>query len=71
MSNKLKNFSMQNSLINVRDEKEFKLWVKFIVSVDKSGGDTRKPVDLLWRSVQEEIKMAEKGCRSQRRQMAF
>ena len=28
--------------INVRDEREFKLWVKFILSIQKDGGDIKK-----------------------------
>jgi hypothetical protein len=49
--------------INVRDEKEFKLWIKFIASVYKSGGDINKPADILWKSFEGEIKMAETRCR--------
>lgn len=52
--------------INVRDEKEFKLWVKFIASVHREGGDIRKPIDVLWRSIENEIKSSDKGCKSKR-----
>ena len=47
--------SLVNSRIDIRDEKEFKLWIKFIASVYKCGGDIKKPSDILWRSVYEEI----------------
>lgn len=46
--------------IDVRDEREFKLWVKFIASVHKDGGDINKPIDILWKSVQSEIRSTEK-----------
>ena len=52
----LKNNSMGNSKINVRDEREFKLWIKFIASVHTNGGDIKKPIDLLWKSLEDEIK---------------
>jgi hypothetical protein len=45
--------------INVRDEKEFKLWVKFIASVQKDGGDINGPLEILWRSVNSEFKALE------------
>ena len=45
--------------INVRDEREFKLWVKFIASVQKDGGDINRPLDILWRSVNSEISSLE------------
>ena len=37
--------SSRNEGINVRDEREFKLWVKFIASVQKDGGDINKPLE--------------------------
>lgn len=51
---------MENSkkvghLLDATDEKEFKLWIKFILSVHDSGGNTEKPVDILWQSVKYEI----------------
>lgn len=46
--------------INVRDEREFKLWIKFIASVQKEGGDINRPLDILWRSVNSEFKALEK-----------
>jgi hypothetical protein len=46
----------EKGTINVRDEKEFKLWMKFIVSIHKEGGDIRKPIDILWRSIESELK---------------
>lgn len=46
--------------INVRDEREFKLWVKFITSVNNNGGDINKPLDILWKSVQSEIALKDK-----------
>ena len=45
--------------INVRDEKELKLWVKLICSINKDGGDIRKPLSILWESVNEEIQILE------------
>jgi hypothetical protein len=48
----------EKGTINVRNEKEFKLWVKFIASVHKEGGDIRKPIDVLWKSIESEIKPA-------------
>jgi len=50
---------MGNSKINVRDEREFKLWIKFIASVHTNGGDIKKPIDLLWKSLEDEIKTTE------------
>ena len=46
--------------INVRDEKEFKLWVKFIASIQKDGGNISKPLEILWNSVKEEFDSLEK-----------
>jgi hypothetical protein len=46
--------------INVRDEREFKLWVKFIASIQKEGGDINKPLQILWESVKSELDLAEK-----------
>lgn len=46
--------------INVRDEKEFKLWVKFIASIQKDGGNISKPLEILWNSVKEEFDLLEK-----------
>ena len=54
--------SSRNSSINVRDEREFKLWVKFIASVHKEGGDIKKPIDILWNSLTEEITSVEMRC---------
>ena len=51
-----KKSSLCNSTkIDIRDEKEFKLWVRFIASVYKNGGDINKPSEILWRSVVDEI----------------
>jgi len=50
--------------INVRDEREFKLWVKFIASVQKDGGNINKPLEILWRSVKEEIDFLESRSKS-------
>ena len=49
--------------INVRDEKEFKLWVKFIASIQKDGGNISKPLEILWNSVKEEFDLLEKKSR--------
>lgn len=57
--------------INVRDEKEFKLWVKFIASVHREGGDIRKPIDVLWKSIETEIKSSEKECKSKKRDLVL
>jgi hypothetical protein len=46
--------------INVRDEREFKLWVKFIASIQKDGGDINKPLQILWESVKGELDSPEK-----------
>jgi hypothetical protein len=54
--------SSRNSSINVRDEREFKLWVKFIASVHKEGGDIKKPIDILWNSLRDEITSVEMRC---------
>ena len=56
----LKRNSFKMKGIDVRDEREFKLWVKFIASVHKDGGDINKPVDILWKSVQSEIQLTER-----------
>lgn len=45
--------------INVRDEKEFKIWAKLICSINKEGGDISKPINILWNSVMEEIEILE------------
>jgi hypothetical protein len=58
MESKRNSFKMEG--IDVRDEREFKLWVKFIASVHKDGGDINKPIDILWKSVQSEIRSTEK-----------
>lgn len=42
--------------INVNDEFEFKMWVKMIASIHKNGGDIKKPTDLLWKSVEKEVR---------------
>jgi hypothetical protein len=47
----------KNSRIDIRDEREFKLWVKFIASVYKNGGDISKPSEILWKSVKDQIRM--------------
>lgn len=52
--------SSKNGGINVRDEKEFKLWVKFIASIQKEGGDINKPLQILWESVKTELDLLEK-----------
>jgi len=54
----------KKATINIMDEKEFKLWIKFIISVDKNGGDFQKPANILWRSFLGEIKTAEKRYRA-------
>lgn len=46
----------KNSRIDIRDEREFKLWVKFIASVYKNGGDISKPSEILWKSVKDQIR---------------
>lgn len=53
--------------INVRDEKEFKLWVKFIASIQKDGGNINKPLEILWNSVREEFDLLEKKSKSRDR----
>lgn len=50
----------RNEGINVRDEKEFKLWVKFIASIQKDGGNISKPLEILWESVRNEFDNLEK-----------
>lgn len=47
----LKKYSLRNEGIDVQNEKEFKLWVKFIASIKKEGGDINKPLEILWKSV--------------------
>ena len=58
--------SFKTEGIDVRDEREFKLWVKFIASVHKDGGDINKPVDILWKSVQSEIQLTERKSKKYR-----
>jgi hypothetical protein len=58
----------EKGIINVRNEKEFKLWVKFIASVHKEGGDIRKPIDVLWKSIEGEIKPAS-NCRGRKKEL--
>ena len=55
--------SSSNEGINVRDEKEFKLWFKFIASIQKDGGNISKPLEILWNSVKEEFDLLEKKSR--------
>ena len=55
--------SSRNEGINVRDEKEFKLWVKFIASIQKDGGNISKPLEILWNSVKEEFDLLDKKSR--------
>ena len=55
--------SSSNEGINVRDEREFKLWVKFIASIQKDGGNISKPLEILWNSVKEEFDLLEKKSR--------
>jgi hypothetical protein len=50
--------------INVRDEKEFKIWVKLICSINKEGEDITKPLNILWKSVEEEIQILEKRAKN-------
>jgi hypothetical protein len=64
MESKRNSFKMEG--IDVRDEREFKLWVKFIASVHKDGGDINKPVDILWKSVQSEIQLTERKSKKYR-----
>jgi hypothetical protein len=52
--------SSRNEGINVRDEKEFKLWVKFIASIQRDGGNISKPLEILWDSVRKEFEILEK-----------
>jgi hypothetical protein len=49
--------------INVRDEKEFKLWVKLIASIQKEGGNISKPLDILWESLNYEFSLLEKEAK--------
>jgi len=60
----------RNSRIDVKDEREFKLWIKFIASVHKNGGDINKPTQMLWKSVADEIKFQEAKYRAKRRSLA-
>ena len=53
--------SSRNEGINVRDEKEFKLWVKFIASIQRDGGNISKPLEILWDSVRKEFEILEKN----------
>lgn len=62
--------SSRSEGINVRDEREFKLWVKFIASVQKEGGDINKPLEILWRSVNSEFKALEQKEKASKRFIA-
>ena len=53
--------------INVRDEKEFKHWVKFIASIQKDGGNISKPLDILWNSVKEEFDLLDERSSRKRK----
>ena len=55
--------SSKNEGINVRDEREFKLWVKLIASIQKDGGNISKPLEVLWKSVREEFEVLERKSR--------
>jgi hypothetical protein len=52
--------------INIRDEREFKLWVKFIASIQRDGGDINKPLEILWKSVDSEFKLLENNKKSRK-----
>ncbi len=56
--------SSRNEGINVRDEKEFKLWVKFIASIQRDGGNISKPLEILWDSVRKEFEILEKKSKN-------
>lgn len=62
--------SSRNEGINVRDEREFKLWVKFIASVQKDGGDINRPLEILWRSVNSEFRALEQQKKVSKRSIA-
>ena len=62
--------SSRNEGINVRDEREFKLWVKFIASIQKDGGNISKPLEILWRSVNSEFRALEQKDKSSKRFIA-
>jgi hypothetical protein len=59
--------SSSNEGINVRDEREFKLWVKFIASIQKDGGNISKPLDILWNSVRKEFEELDKKSKRESR----
>lgn len=52
----MENRSYEKHLLNAKDEKEFKLWLKFILSVHDNGGNTDRPIEILWQSVKEVAK---------------
>jgi hypothetical protein len=62
--------SSKNEGINVRDEREFKLWVKFITSVQKDGGDINRPLEILWSSVNSEFISLEQKRKAHKRFIA-
>lgn len=66
-----KNNPREEGTINVKDEKEFKLWVKFIASIHKDGGDIRKPIDILWKSIEKEICDPMKKGKRDKKSLAF
>ena len=68
MESKRNSFKLEG--IDVRDEREFKLWVKFIASVQKDGGDINRPLDILWRSVNSEISSSEQKEKTLKRLLA-
>ncbi len=53
--------------INVRDEKEFKLWVKFIASIQRDGGNINKPLEILWQSVRSEFDLLDRKSKARGR----
>lgn len=57
----------EKAKINVRDEKELKLWIKIIASVYKNGGDISKLADILWRSFDCEIQGLEQKIKSRKK----
>ena len=63
----LSKVSSRKEGINVRDEKEFKLWVKFIASIQKDGGNISKPLDILWNSVKEEFDLLDERSSRKRK----
>ena len=58
---------LNTGTIDIKDEFEFKMWIKMIASIHSKGGDISKPTEILWKSVQKEVNTDSVNKRSSRK----